>query len=142
LDGFHGSTTGRARRKLFVCAKISFVGQPLHPSRHNNCYNQGWIAIETSNSLPPHMITGPLNEMIFNSLYFAVIQVKNNPEMIYESSGSLKLRKIKRFWDAHMHQRRQACFCSTTKKIHLVDGSASQITPDTLLDVVMLSEYV
>jgi hypothetical protein len=35
----------------------------------------GKITIETANSFR-HVITRPLNEMIFNSLYFAVIQVK------------------------------------------------------------------
>lgn len=62
-----------------VC-KREFIGRLPNCASPTNCYNgkkraPGKITIETANSFR-HVITRPLNEMIFNSLYFAVIQVK------------------------------------------------------------------
>lgn len=67
------------------------------------------ITSETANSFC-HMITRPLNAMIFNSLYFAVIRVENNPwkwsDYLSQLFGKRELEtKVFRFSENLQHFR-------------------------------------
>lgn len=72
-----GVDCGVKRKKKECCVRV-FTGRlPLASwSKLLQTEARGKITIETANSFR-HMITQPLNTMRFNSLYFAVIEVKH-----------------------------------------------------------------